>query len=96
MKADRIKKLLDDEDLKEAFSQVRDAIHRGWANTPPTKQDEKEEWHRRLFSIDSVEANLRRAIQDGVLEDFRTTEKERLPFLGDIQAWRKKRASKTG
>ena len=89
-KADRIKKLLDDEDLQTAFSQVEEAIHKGWASTPPTKADQQREWHTRLHLLRSVKANLRQAIQDGQLEDFRAVEKEKPGYLGDILQWRTK------
>lgn len=75
-KSDRAKELLEDPLLQEAFQNVRDAIHRGWANTKPTDHDTKEEWHRRLFTLDSVERNLKQAIQDGKLEDFRAQQQE--------------------
>lgn len=90
LKSDRIQRLLADEDLQEAFQQVKDAIHRGWANAPPTKLDEQQEWHRRLFTLKSVEENLRIAIQDGKLEDFRAEQDKKPSILGDIAAWRMK------
>ena len=95
-KSDRIKKLLDDGDLQEAFRQVEDAIHRGWAGTPPTQLEDQREWHRRLFTLKSVKENLYRAIEDGKLEDFRALEKERPGCLGDIQTWRKNRQRNSG
>lgn len=89
-KSDRVKKLLDDEDLNEAFSQVANAIHKGWANTPPTNVEAQQEWHRRLFTLNSVIENLKLAVQDGELEDYRVAEQEKPSFLGDIAAWRMK------
>jgi len=89
-KADRVKKLLDDEDLQEAFDNVRRAIHEGWASTKPSDSEAKDEWHRRLFTLQSVEANLKKAIQVGHLEDFNTEQQGKLAPLGDILSWRMK------
>ena len=75
-KSDRARELLEDPLLKEAFQNVKDAIHRGWANCKPTDHEAKEEWHRRLFTLDSIEQNLRQAIQDGNYEDFLANQKE--------------------
>ena len=44
-KSDRIKKLFDDKDFNEALDAVANAIHQGWANTPPTDLDMQTEWH---------------------------------------------------
>lgn len=74
-RSDRAKELLEDPLLQEAFQNVRDAIHRGWAKCNPTDHDAKEEWHRRLFTLDSVEQNLRQAVQDGKYEDFLAEQK---------------------
>lgn len=86
--SDRIKRLIDDPDLKEAVMRVENAIYRGWAKTPPTDHDMKEEWHRRLFSLNSVFENLRASIRDGEYQDYIEAEKEKPPLLGDIAAWR--------
>ena len=87
--SDRIKKLLDDKDLSEAFDAVANAIHSGWANTPPTDADKQQEWHRRLFTLNSVKENLYAAMQDGQYMDFCEAEKEKPAILGDIVTWRK-------
>ena len=92
--SDRIKKLLENEDLNDAFDSVANAIHRGWAETPPTELDVQQEWHRRLFTLNSVKENLMSALQDGQYQDFRAVEQEALPPLGDIVSWRKNNQSK--
>ncbi len=76
-KSDRVKKLLDDPDLQEAFNNVREAIFKGWSQCKPSDHELKEEWHRRLFTLDSIERNLKVAIQEGKLEDFMAAEQER-------------------
>ena len=86
--SDRIKKLLDDKDLNEAFDSVANAIHQGWANTPPTDMAAQTEWHRRLFTLNSVKENLYKAMQDGQYKDYIEAEKEKPAILGDILSWR--------
>lgn len=88
--SDRIKKLLDDKDLNEAFDAVANAIHTGWANSPPTDLDMQTEWHRRLFTLNSVKENLFAAMQDGQYQDYIEAEKEKPAILGDITKWRMK------
>ena len=92
--SDRIKKLLDDKDLQEAFDAVTNAIHKGWSDTPPTDADMQQEWHRRLFTLSSVKENLYAAMQDGQYQDFLEAEKEKPAILGDILSWRKKQSRK--
>ena len=89
--SDRIKRLLDDEDLQEAFGAVANAIHSGWANSPPTDADMLSEWHRRLFTLNSVKENLYTSMQDGQYQDYIEAEKEKPAILGDILSWRKKK-----
>lgn len=88
-KADRVKRLLEDPDLQQAFEDVRQAILQGFSETPPTKTEQLVLWRERLHLLDSVKANLERAIEDGNVERFHAQEQERPPFLGDILAWRK-------
>ena len=91
-KADRIKKLLDDEDLQQAFEDVRRTLMDAFANCKTDDAERMMDISKRLNLLQAVEQNLRRAIQDGQLQDFRDAEKERPPFLGDIRQWRKNRA----
>lgn len=74
-KSDRIQRLLDDPDLKQAFQDVRDALHQKFATTSTTDADSMVDIRKRLHLLDSVEANLRRAISDGKLLDFRAEQK---------------------
>ena len=87
-KADRIKQLLENEDLNEAIDNVRKAIHQGWEQTPPTEHEQQQEWHRRLFTLNGVIANLQQAIEDGKLEDYIANEKLTPPILGDLSKWK--------
>jgi len=89
--ADRVHRLINDPDLKQAFQDVRDALHQAFASTPTNDSEAMVDIRKRLHLLDSVEANLDRAIQDGHLEDFRANEQERAPFLGDLLQWKNRR-----
>jgi hypothetical protein len=81
---------MDDPDLQQAFDDVRTALHKAFATTPVSNTEHLVDIRKRLHLLDSVEANLRTAIQDGHLDDFNASEQERPPFLGDILKWRQK------
>ena len=90
-KSDRVKKLLNNKDLQQAFDDVRDALLKMFTECKTTDSEKMVDIRKRLHLLESVEANLKRAIEDGELEDFRATEQEAPTFLGDIKKWRKKR-----
>lgn len=90
-KADRCQRLLNDPDLQQAFEDVRQAILQGFSETPPSKTEQLVLWRERLHLLDSVKANLERAIEDGFIERFHAKEQERPPYLGDLLKWRKKK-----
>ena len=90
-KSDRVKKLLNDPDLKQAFVDVKNALYQQFNKAKTNDVETILDIRKRLHLLDSVEANLKRAIQDGQLEDFRAMEDERPSFLGDIVKWRQKR-----
>ena len=89
-RADRVARLLEDPDLKQAFRDVRDAILRQFQEIPPSESEQLLKCRERLHLLDSLEANLKRAIQDGKLERLRVEEQKKPPFLGDLLEWRKK------
>ncbi|MHC4702266.1 MAG: hypothetical protein ACYTFQ_16995 [Planctomycetota bacterium] len=89
-RSDRIQRLLDDPDLKQAFQDVRDALHQAFEMTSTTDAEKMLDIRKRLHLLESVEENLIQAIRDGKLEDFNAAEKERPPFLGDLVKWRMK------
>jgi hypothetical protein len=89
-KADRIKRLLEDEDLKEAFDLVRSKLLGAVASCNADEVQFMQDIKIRLTLLSAVEQNLRDAITDGTIKDFRASEQERPPFLGDIRKWRKK------
>ncbi len=90
-KSDRIQRLVDDPDLKQAFQDVRDALHYKFATAPIDDSKGMTDIRNMLHLLDSVEANLGQAISDGKLEDFRAKEDELPPHLGDIKKWKQKR-----
>jgi hypothetical protein len=89
-RGDRAYRLLNDPDLQQAFADVKDAILDRFGKTPPSNTEQLIECRRLLQLLDSVEANLKRAISDGKLEDFRVQQDERPPFLGDLIKWPKR------
>ena len=75
-KSDRIEKLLEDPDLKEAFSSVREH-YRDAIELTPLDDNTVLEIRKMLHLLSEVEQDLYRAIQDGQLEDFNAAEEER-------------------
>ena len=91
-KADRVKALVNDPDLKEAFDNVREK-YRDLIETTPLDSKDTGALHdirKMLHLLREVEKDLHRAIQDGNLADHRAVEDERHTFLGDL--WNRKTA----
>ena len=82
-KADRIQSLLDDEHLQEAFENVKAAIHQKIDECPIRDSEGLISLRLSLHLLESVKANLVKAIQEGNLEDFRAQDK--VTFLGDLK-----------
>lgn len=87
-RADRIKELLNDPELQQAFKDVREKYRDLIEQTPVSDSTALLDIRKMLHLLREVEDTLRQAIQDGHLEDFRAQEKKH-PFLGDIR-WPKK------
>ena len=85
-KADRCQALLNDPDLQQAFEDTRIAIFDRFANIKPSDADGLVECRRMLQILDSVRANLYRAIEDGKLEAY-NEEQRKHPVLGDLREW---------
>ena len=83
-KGARCKRLLENEDLRQAFVDVRDALHNQIDAVAPTDVDALVEIKTRLHLLFSVEANLMKAIKDGQLEEF-TAEQQKTPYLGELK-----------
>ena len=87
-KGDRCKRLLDDPDLQQAFQDVRDAIHQRFEQVPVDDGASLIQLRQRLHILDSVWANLERAVQDGKLEVANLDAENKVKFLGDMYAGR--------
>lgn len=88
-KSERIKRLMEDEDLKQAFQDVRDALHQKFATCHLDDNKGMTDIRMMLHLTDCVEANLQRAVEDGMLEDFRANEGP--APLGDFKKWMSKK-----
>lgn len=87
--SDRIKRLLEDEDLKGAFENVRNKLLDAFTHCKTDDADLMVDIRKRLHLLDAVEQSLYNAIRDGELEDFRASEQQKPPFLGDMSLWRR-------
>lgn len=90
--SDRIRRLLEDPDLQQAFQDVRDKLHEAFASSRTDDVEMLVDIRKRLHLLDAVEQALYVRLETGQLEDFRAAEEERPPFLGDILKWRKKQS----
>lgn len=86
-KATRCERLLKDEDLQQAFQDVRDALHQRFERTSVTDGDTLLDIRKMLHLLDSVWANLSTAVENGKLEEFRLKQ-SKISYLGDL--WQKK------
>lgn len=91
----RVEKLLENKDLKEAFADVKAAIHQQIDELKPSQIDELILCKERLHVLKSVEANLTLAIKHGKKAEFQILEQDRPTPLGDIHAWRRKKLEQT-
>ena len=83
-KADRIKALLEDENLKEAFKIVRERYRDMIEDTPVSDDTALLDIRKMLHLLRDVEEHLHTAIEDGHLQDFRAQEHE------ESEKWQKK------
>lgn len=80
-RAQRVQKLIENEDLKQAFQDVRDAIHQQFERASVDDGETLIRLKQRLHLLNSVQANLEAALRDGRLEADRLEEK--VSYLGD-------------
>lgn len=83
-KSDRVQQLVDNEDLKEAFANVRERLLIEIEQAPLRDQEGIMTLKYELHLLRSVEANLHRAISDGKMETFNQQQKSAV--LGDLDA----------
>ncbi len=79
----RCKRLLEDEDLKQAFQDVRNAIHERFEEVPVDDGEALVKLKQRLHILDSVKANLNEALRNGKIE-AKALEEVNVSWLGDI------------
>ena len=90
-KGNRCQKLLDDKDLQQAFTDVEDAITLKWKQAPIEDRDGQQKLRLSLHLLQSVQANLKQAVEYGKLEAYRLEqEKAGVSYLGDI--WHRKKS----
>jgi hypothetical protein len=84
-RATRVQRLMEDADLIQAFQDVRDALHGKFEQTLVNDGDTLLDIRKMLHLLDSVWANLERAVEDGQLEEANIEEVERykVASLGD-------------
>jgi len=81
-KATRCHRLLQDDDLTEAFQGVRDALFRKFEETSVSDGDTLLDIRKMLHLLDSVRANLEAAVEAGKIEEYEL-EQGKVSFLGD-------------
>lgn len=88
--SDRVQKLVNDPDLKQAFQVCRERYRDFIEETPVSDDGALLDIRKMLHLLREVENNLHSAIENGHLEDFRVAEQESKGFLRDIYHARKK------
>lgn len=92
-RAARVKRLLEDPDLTQAFHDVERALFERFAQVSVEDRETLHELKLMHTLLRNVKLNLEAAIRDGKLEEFIVEQKKGAPFLGDITEWPiKKRA----
>ena len=79
-KGDRAKELLNDPTFQKALTDVRQAILQGFTDCDVGDEKTPHRFRLYLHLLDSVEANLIKAIEDGELEDFNASK----PYEGVV------------
>lgn len=76
------KRLLDDPALKQAFTDVENAIVQRWASSPIRDKDGQYELRLMMKLLGDVRVNLEQALTDGKLaaEELKVTEQRKSPF----------------
>jgi hypothetical protein len=87
-KADRVKALLNDEHVQQAFQDLED-WYTSMLKDAPVNSDADNvtlilDIKKQLQALDTFKAHLEQIVSDGLLEDFKATEKEQPTFLGDL------------
>lgn len=75
-KADRVRQLIEDPELNEAFDLVREKYRDLIEDTPVSDDNALLDIRKMLHLLRDVKAHLHQAIEDGALADFRVMEKD--------------------
>ena len=84
-KADRVKEIMENKYLQEAFEAIHQKCLYVMINAPVEMTEENltviMDAKRMLKALDQLEAELENAVREGKLEDFHA---EQQPYLGDL------------
>ena len=75
-KADRVRALLEDKDLQEAFDNVEREIYALFKETQPSDKDGLQRCRMKLEALEALRANLSYAVQEGDYEDSKAEQEE--------------------
>ena len=94
-RADRCKRLMEDQDFKDAFQLVENSLVEGFKQVSREQVSDNgnilNEIHLTLHLLQSVKDKIAQAIRDGEVEVFNIEQDRNVaPYLGDVTAWRKK------
>ncbi len=79
--SDRVKHLIENPDLKEAFDRLREFYRDKIEETPVSDSTALLDIRKMLYLLRQVEENLHSMIEHGHLEDFRVLEQEGIGIL---------------
>lgn len=94
-KADRVKHLMENEDLKQAFENVRNLYFDMFEKCPLENDNLRRDIHYMLTLLGQVKGDLYSAIEQGDYEDFLAVQQEQPTPLGEIKSWPRKETFKT-
>lgn len=89
--ADRVQKLVDSPELKDAFIVVREKLRDMIESTPLSDDGALLDVRKMLHLLRDVEEALHTAIETGHLEDFRVNEQVERDNIQDISIWNRVR-----
>ena len=79
-KSDRVKRLLEDDDLKEAFENVKRFLMEEFFRTDSEDVDRLQDISKRANLLEAVKADLYAAIEAGDYEDFLAQKEEDMSY----------------
>lgn len=76
-RADRAKRIVEDELYQESFEVVRKHILKKWQETGPGQAEEREDLYRQLMLLEKLKGTLTYYMQNGTLAIFRLEQDKR-------------------